>query len=459
MKKCSLKNATIFGGFTLGLCNVRKCTPHLQKCLGIVGLLSGIFFFAPLTQASDLVKIRIKSQLKNVQLKGVSLSFQSKDILDPYQTVALPRLSMAEVSTEMIGAIQREWKIIFPEQNKEALRIFSNKLVVKGELVQLGMDPVPSKLYFYPTANNRIDVVAELDIESYLAGVLPSEMPASWPLEALKAQVVASRSYMRNIMNSRKAEHYHLEATIHDQVYNAINIVGANPIHRQKISRAIRETRGQYLLDPKGHVYRAFYHADCGGQTEEPEHVWAMTQKNGTVKDPFCPQSPNSIWNLELNRSELTALLKEQLGVIGDKEFKAVLITQRSASGRVSEIAVMFDHEPIKHMSAQDFRKMVGFNKLKSTNFKFQWFGDIMKVSGKGHGHGVGLCQWGARSLALAGMTYERILHRYYPYTTLRKPPVATPPLLEVPQLKMHRMSEENHKEPESSVAPKKVAL
>lgn len=401
------------------------------------------------SSAEDLVRIRIKSGLKKVTLKGSSLSFESRETISPYQTVALPQYSVAEISMENSPIKHRRWKVQFPTTSKQGLSIFTQRLVVKGEMLQIGLDPVPSKLFLYPTKDQRIDVVAELDIDNYLAGVLPSEMPASWPLNALKAQVVASRSYMRNIMNSRKAENYHLEATIHDQVYKAMSLIGASDLHRKKIIRAIVETRGQYLVNKRGQVYRAFYHADCGGETEEPIHVWGMKQKNGTVKDPFCPQSPSSRWKLEVTKKELAEKLRSEFGIMEEKSLKAILITQRSASGRIAEIAVMFDGVPVQHMSSQDFRRVMGFNKLKSANFRFRWFGDTMKISGKGHGHGVGLCQWGSKSLALQGKSWKQILKHYYPYTHLEdRSQDMSPTLLKVPELQTpHKVSRAPGKE------------
>ncbi len=386
------------------------------------------------TFAEDLVRIRVKRGLKTVRIKGAGLSFQSKEAFSPYQTVALPQFSVAEISMTPVKNKNSQWQVRFPSSGKKDLSIFTQRLVVKGEMLHVGLDPVPSKLYLYPGKNRRIDVVAELDIDNYLAGVLPSEMPASWPMNALKAQVVASRSYMRNIMNSRKAKNYHLEATIHDQVYKAMNLIGANEKHRQKIVRAIIDTQGYYLVNKKKQVYRAFYHADCGGETEEPLHVWGMKQKNGTVKDPFCPQSPSSRWTLEITKPDLTHSLRQALGIVKEEALlKALLVTQRSASGRIAEIAVIFEGEPIRHLSSQEFRRILGFNRLKSANFSFQWFGDTIKISGKGHGHGVGLCQWGARSLAQSGYSWRQILKRYYPLARLEKKQRFSPSLLKVP--------------------------
>lgn len=384
--------------------------------LFIVIILFGLGFSQAF--ADDFVRIRIKSHLPAVNLKGTSLHFQSKDFsLNPYQTVAIPKLSIAQIRLQSRNG-KKHWRVQFPDEPQNNMNIYSSRLVIRGERVRIGLEPVPSKLFLYPNKQNGIDVVAKLDIETYLAGVLPSEMPLAWPLEALKAQAVVSRSYMKNIMNSRKAENYHMEASIHDQVYKAINLVGMNPKYRSKLDKALKLTQGQYLVNSKGQVYRSFYHADCGGQTEEPIHVWGIKQSNGTVKDPFCPQSPKGQWTFEIKRSQLKNLLADRLGIYSSS-LKGLLVTQRTASGRIAQLAILYEGRLPKHLSAQDFREIVGYNKLKSTNFKFQWFGETLKVSGKGHGHGVGLCQWGARSAALSGYSYRKILSRYYPKTRL----------------------------------------
>ena len=95
-------------------------------------------------------------------------------------------------------------------------------------------------------------LIAELKLDRYLEGVLPSEMPGVWPIEALKAQVVASRSYTLNLMEEMKGSHFHLESTIHDQVYELYNYSGINQNIQRKIRQAIRETRDQRLLGRQG---------------------------------------------------------------------------------------------------------------------------------------------------------------------------------------------------------------
>lgn len=418
------------------------------------GLISGVVF-ASEAQAGELVKIRLKSDLARMQVSGLSLSFQSKEKLSPYQTVAIPRMQRAEIRSLQDSGRQL-WKIDFPDSGSPSMQVFSDKLIVTGEMVRLDADPVPSRLYLYPRNRQRFDVIAQLDIESYLAGVLPSEMPVSWPLEALKAQVVASRSYMMSVMNERKSKPFHLEASVHDQVYKVINLIGADKQARQKIRKALGETRGQYLVGKKGSIYKAFYHADCGGQTEEPVNVWGIDVPNGTVTDPFCPRSPNARWTYELTKEDLKNALQVQIPELKDHNLQGLLVTQRTASGRIANMNVILEGKSPVALTAQEFRRIIGFHRLKSTNFSLQWFGDQLRIEGKGHGHGVGLCQWGSRHLASLGKDYRTILEHYYPKAKLSGEPnfiptpewmdKTLPDLLKVPQLSEKGQWEESTK-------------
>ena len=288
-------------------------------------------------------------------------------------------------------------------------------------MMRHGIEPLPQTLVLVPLDTKAFDVVALLDIENYLAGVLPSEMPAAWPMEALKAQVVASRSYMLSVMKERQSQHFQLESSVFDQVYKHENRVNLSKSLQARMLQAIRETQGDVLMDDGGDVYRAFYHADCGGQTEEPRYVWGMNKRNGTVVDEFCPASPQARWKLHLTRGSLRKYLADYFDWKSPLNFKGMWIAQRTPSGRVAELEVLVNDGKSLKISAQEFRKLLGYNKLKSTQFQLSWFSDEVRIEGQGHGHGVGMCQWGARSFARQGASYKDILKRYYPISRLGK--------------------------------------
>jgi stage II sporulation protein D len=141
-------------------------------------------------------------------------------------------------------------------------------------MLRLGVDPVPYNLELHENAKNGVDVIARLDLEAYLLGVLPSEMPAAWPLESLKAQAVAARSFVLRKAYERRNQAYDVDSTIIDQVYKFLHEAENHPEWSLKVQRAVRETRGEVLVDHRRRILKAFYSADCGCTTEDPKFVW-----------------------------------------------------------------------------------------------------------------------------------------------------------------------------------------
>lgn len=366
--------------------------------------------------SAETVRVRLFKALTKVQVTGLGISLEGRN--SPFQTIAVPRMqSMTVLSRKVSG--ENIWQIRYDEAG-EVLRLKGNKLSISGDMIRVGIEPAPRQLQLFQRDDGTIDVITIVDLESYLAGVLPSEMPASWPIEALKAQAVAIRSYAMDVMKERSDWHFHLESSIHDQVFRIINDVGATPEIREKIQRVLTETRGQYLAR-NGQAIRAFYHADCGGQTEDAGLVWGLEKKSATVRDAGCPLSPLAVWHHEISRSELRLRLAEFFALRSLPRLKGLNVASRTPSGRIANLEVVFEGQPVLSIGSNDFRRLVGFNELKSTNFSLRWFGEKLLFEGKGHGHGVGLCQYGARYLAARGLGYQAILKHYYPQAILAR--------------------------------------
>src|SRR5690606_4190360 len=144
---------------------------------------------------------------------------------------------------------------------------------IKGDNLRVNSRRVPSHILLYPK-NKSIDVIAVLDMEEYLKGVLPHEMPLVWPLEALKAQAVVARSFTMRQVESRKNNPYHLDSTVNDQMYKFDSSFTAQ--ERDNLRKALEQTRDEILETSNGRTVRALYHADCGGQTEKASEVWGQ---------------------------------------------------------------------------------------------------------------------------------------------------------------------------------------
>lgn len=268
-----------------------------------------------------------------------------------------------------------------------------------------------SPLYVYRSAANTLIGVTELPMERYLVGVLQGELNPAWPAEALRAQVVAARSYALAQQALRQGNGaptvYDVESGIDDQVYRAG--LTADP----QLRSVVATTRGEVLV-VQGRPLKAYYHSCCGGTTEAAANVWGpeATQGFRAIHDPYCARSPHLRWRWVLPRHRLESLLASK--GYGKQTVTGIEATRGAVGDRVAIMTIATPTGPIQ-LSGNQFRRLVGFEELKSTYFKLrdrhgQWVFD-----GRGYGHGAGLCQWGAKGMADAGKNYREILEFYYP--------------------------------------------
>jgi len=269
---------------------------------------------------------------------------------------------------------------------------------------------------FHPLAGGRYDVVEYVSMDDYVYGVLPREVEPSWPLESLKAQAIVSRTFALSNKLTDAKERFDVTDGVMDQVYGGMHV--EDPAS----NKAVDETHGEILTDATGKPIQAFFHSSCGGHTELPEHVWKSSNAGdvfGCVSDAFCDGDPHYKWQLSISYRTIRTRLRKVGVRIGD--IKKVTVVQKSESGR-AEIFGLQTSNGLIPVPGNKFRLALGPENLRSTliiNMKAGksnvWF------EGRGWGHGVGLCQWGARGRALAGQTYKQILETYYPKAVLSK--------------------------------------
>lgn len=254
-------------------------------------------------------------------------------------------------------------------------------------------------------------VVHPLDLETYVAGIVSSELPGGWPLEAYKAQAVAARTFALWQKYRRLDLPYHMEASVLDQVYHGVEREHALAL------RAAEETRGQ-VLTWRHLVAQAYFHASCGDRTESALEGWgtALGYLPGS-KCGMCKTATRYGWSARIARADVDRALKPLLG----ESVVSLAITKRTASGRVKDVQLAGKTKK-RTINAADLRRLLGYSKLWSTFIdKLELQGDALVAHGKGSGHGVGLCQWGARGMADAGKSYDAILATYYPGAILRR--------------------------------------
>ena len=254
-------------------------------------------------------------------------------------------------------------------------------------------------------------IVNELRLEEYIVGVLRAETSERWPLETLRAQAIVARTYAAFLRSSSGTRPYNIVATTTHQVY-AGHVPASSPIWD-----AVRDTAGQVLLWD-GELFPAFYHSASGGYTEDPRTVFAARNMPAlkAVRDEFSTGAPYYAWSLDLRLADLSEILRRNGVNIG--WVKAVEVTERTPSLRVSALTVHGTRGRAP-MRGNDFRRMVGYEMLKSTLFAVAVDGTSAHFAGRGYGHGVGMSQWGAKAMAERGYRAEKILEYYYPGTTL----------------------------------------
>ena len=261
-----------------------------------------------------------------------------------------------------------------------------------------------------------LSVVNELGLEEYLYGVLPLEMAADWPPEALKAQAVIARSYAVYNLGRFGTDGFDLSSDERSQIYDGSG--SEDP----RATQSVEETAGQ-VLAYHGTIINAYFHSCCGGHTATVATVWGGDGKDPYrpfqgVRDTWCSVSPYYSWKIELDRSDLLRAL--QRGGMMVTRLDGVSIAQRDFSGYIRTLKVATDQGK-ELVRANLLRRWIGNGHIKSTNWtRIKDEGDEFVIEGHGYGHGVGLCQWGARAQAQHGRGYRRILQFYYPGTVLR---------------------------------------
>lgn len=252
-------------------------------------------------------------------------------------------------------------------------------------------------------------LVGTLPMERYLVGVLHAEMGDSWPLEALKAQAVASRSYAYYRMRFTRSANYDIESTVQDQVYAGTE----RPTPR--ILQAVTETQNLVLTE-NGNVAETLFHSRCGGRTENADSVWSSAKRKRS-ESVDCPGCKKNVY-----RWEATVGIKpllQKLGLPASPQSFALIESNRGLSGRIAEITVAAQDKHRK-LTADELRSIIGYHKMRSAFFNWRVDGDQLVFEGTGAGHGVGLCQWGARHLAETGKSFTAILSHYYPTKSLQ---------------------------------------
>ena len=255
---------------------------------------------------------------------------------------------------------------------------------------------------------NDNGTITQLNLEDYVVGVIAGEMPASFELEALKAQAVASRTYA--IYKRNQNNYYDVLPTTADQVYLTTDQMqqkwqDSYQKYYSKIQQAVLETQNQ-ILKYNDEVIKAYYFAMSNGYTEDAVNVFNETQNYLTSVESKGEEqvAQNLITTINYSQEEFCQKLSISCSSIKISNIK------KSSSGRVLSLMI----------NDQEFlgTKIRSLLNLRSTDFVIN-VKDTVEITTKGYGHGVGMSQYGANAMAKEGATYEEILKHYYQDVTI----------------------------------------
>ncbi len=247
-------------------------------------------------------------------------------------------------------------------------------------------------------------VINNVKLDDYLLGVVPSEMPAGWPLEAMKSQAVAARTYAYYHILKQKNQLYDLDATTSSQVYGGVDA------EKESGTRAVASTSGEIITYQRMPIL-SYFHSTCGGKTVDARHVWQNSDFPylDSVQCPYCSESPKYSWEYRLGINEIKAALRREY-----PEVRTIQgISLKKLQGRVTNVVVRHGGGIVR-LTGNQFRLMVSPYKVKSLFFSAEKSGKALLLKGKGWGHGVGLCQYGAKGMAEKGHKHRDILKFYY---------------------------------------------
>lgn len=345
-------------------------------------------------------------------------SFASEE---PEVRILIDKNVSLDTLTATTGKIKTNIGLEF-DQATAALRngtIEINGQKVSGDLIKLYSDSNSFK-YKNKTYSNMFTIVKStgslllinnVSLEDYLVGIVSSEIGSKWPIESAKAQAVASRTYALKKNVSKKDALYDLETNVNDQVY--LGTQNENSLAKS----SVEQTKGEVLLK-EGKIIHAYFHSCCGGMTELASHVWQGAMGPQIIEDPYCKMQQNSEWTLNISKEKISSLLTKSNRTLSPKF--DISATKFENSPRVDKI-IFTDDVGMQMVGSNELRKILGYNNLRSTWFELKDLGEEIEFTGKGFGHGVGMCQWGARGMASSGKNYKEILDFYYNGTKVVK--------------------------------------
>ncbi|MFP4499341.1 MAG: SpoIID/LytB domain-containing protein [Vulcanimicrobiota bacterium] len=383
---------------------------YLTFCIILISLKPAPALERP---AEKLITIRIFSTRK---LGSLRVSGENLHLIYRHKSV---RINTADAS--MVPGTNK-----IQLQTSEKKRIFEGKILldsptpVKISLPDGNTRELTTPLYISNTAEQLI-LMQKTTIDNYLPGVISGEMHSA-PMEALKAQAVAARSFVYSNPGRHKNQGYNFCDSTHCQNYH-----GNVPAHYPEYNNAARETRGE-ILARNGSPIPGYYHSTCGGSTTTPQLVFegfepfCKVVKDKIGNETLCRNSPHFSWSYKIEKKELADIFASEPSFISMGKLLKIRIIKKDDSGRILRIKLTGTNSAVTISGYQFWQILgshLGWGTIKSAKFTIKEYNNYYTFKGYGLGHGIGLCQYGAMNMARKGFNYRDILNHYYPGTRI----------------------------------------
>ena len=301
---------------------------------------------------------------------------------------------------------------------KKILLFFLLIIIIPWIVISVFFSLEDSEFYFSKNQYVRVlrkktGVIESIPLEEYVMGVVAGEMPVSFEIEALKAQAVASRTYVMFQIEKNKKKDYDVVDTVLNQVYLDSKEMkkkwGDNySKYMNKIKKAVEDTAYQYILYD-GEIAETLFFSTSVGYTENSEEIFvSKVPYLRSVKSNWDQISPVFSEKSSYDLNDFLQLLKLEKNTQLN-----IKIIDTTSTGRVNKIKINN-----KVFSGKQIANLLN---IRSSHFKISEYNGVVTVTTKGYGHGVGMSQYGAQGMAKEGYKYDEILKYYYTGIEIKK--------------------------------------
>jgi stage II sporulation protein D len=312
-----------------------------------------------------------------------------------------------------------------------------------GESMRIDTRLIPGYLTIKPawsTDADHFDMVATMPIESYLPGVLSKELLKDWPRQTFEAQAVAARTYaLEERLRARNASKpVDVEDTIADQVFGGGTSLGV-------AIEAAHATRG-WVLTENGRFIRAYFCSQCGGRPASASAAWSARGApefnqfkclQGKQRPIFCQSAPLYRWNVTRSADDWNKRLRawgrsKSRDIANLSRTRRIEIKDRNDALRPTVFLITDDKSHEFTLAPEELREAANYpasgllpitreNRLNSADVDITIHSNEVRISGRGFGHGVGMCQWCAKGMGNAGLDWRSMVEQFYPGVEVRK--------------------------------------